>query len=201
MADAASPPPQARREVKLVLVGSSGVGKTSLVLRFGKGLFDEHSQPTIGASYAEKDVQTRNGNTMRFKIWDTAGQEKFRGLTPMYFRGAEAAVLVFDVSHKSSFDELGFWVQELRKQTSGNVILSIAANKCDLTPTVDLEEAESYAASLGAQFFRTSAKEDTNVTECFTHIAENLPDRKAKKADKDAVDLLGAAPHRDQCPC
>mmetsp|Transcript_121857 Transcript_121857/g.171458 ORF Transcript_121857/g.171458 Transcript_121857/m.171458 type:complete len:201 (+) Transcript_121857:201-803(+) len=190
-----------RREVKLVLLGSSGVGKTSLVLRFQAGTFDEHSQPTIGASFTQKDVVTKDNTVARFKIWDTAGQEKFRGLTPMYFRGAEAAVLVYDVTQRSSFDELDFWVKELRKQTSGDVVLTIAANKCDLAPDATFDEAESFAASLGATLFQTSAKSDKNVTECFAHIAERLPSRKTKKVNKDTVDLLGNGQKKEPCAC
>lgn len=129
------------RDVKLCLLGGSGVGKTSLVLRFISDRFDATSSPTIGASYAQKDVQTQDKRIVRFKIWDTAGQEKFRGLAPMYFRGSEAAILVYDTTSTKSFDELKFWTSELRKQTSGTIVLAVAANKADLASQVDVEEA------------------------------------------------------------
>lgn len=92
-------------------------------------------------------------------------------------------------------------VKELRKQTSGDVVLTIAANKCDLAPNTSFEEAEHFAASLGATLFQTSAKSDENVTECFAHIAERLPEKKAKKANKDTVDLLGNNRAKEPCPC
>jgi GTPase SAR1 family protein len=92
-------------------------------------------------------------------------------------------------------------VKELRKQTSGDVILTIAANKCDLAPNTPFDEAESFAASLGARLFQTSAKSDLNVTECFAHIAELLPKKKPKKANKDTVDLLGNNKPKEPCPC
>ena len=92
-------------------------------------------------------------------------------------------------------------MKELRKQTSGDVVLTIAANKCDLNAEVSDQDAQEFADSLGAELFKTSAKQDLNVTECFSHIADRLPEKKVRKADKDTVDLLGSGPSRGQCPC
>lgn len=182
------------RDVKLCLLGSSGVGKTSLVLRFHKNAFEEGSQPTIGASFTQKDIVLDDGGVIRYKIWDTAGQEKFRGLTPMYFRGAEVAILVYDITRQASFDELSFWISELKKQTSGEPVLAIAANKSDLEGDrqVSHATAEEFAHNYGAILLETSAKNSSNVDELFTEIASKLPAKEVAIADPSKLKLRAA---------
>eukprot|EP00117_Sycon_ciliatum_P016546 scpid50791/ scgid3516/ Ras-related protein Rab-22A; Rab-14 len=87
------------REVKLCLLGDTGVGKTCLVLRFVTNTFNENSECTVGASFMTKSMVVDN-KTIKFHIWDTAGQERYRGLAPMYYRGAAAAILVYDITNK-----------------------------------------------------------------------------------------------------
>eukprot|EP00041_Stephanoeca_diplocostata_P011546 m.191060 g.191060 ORF g.191060 m.191060 type:complete len:199 (+) comp18583_c1_seq1:333-929(+) len=189
------------RDVKLCLLGRSGVGKSSIVLRFISDRFDATSPPTIGASYAQKDVNTRNNGIVRFKIWDTAGQEKFRGLAPMYFRGSEAAILVYDTTSVASFEELKFWTSELRKQTSGSIVLAVAGNKADLPSKVDVEEAMAYAESINASFILTSAKTSENVTDLFSKIANKLPVLASSPTGQPGtVNLLGGADEK-KCAC
>eukprot|EP00040_Diaphanoeca_grandis_P016644 m.86171 g.86171 ORF g.86171 m.86171 type:complete len:194 (+) comp25939_c0_seq1:2279-2860(+) len=189
------------REVKLCLLGASGVGKTSLVQRFNANTFEKSQQPTIGASFTQKDVRVGD-QTIRYKIWDTAGQEKFRGLTPMYFRGAEAAILVYDITQQDTFDELAFWVSELRKQTTGNITLAIAANKSDLESerVVDKEAARQYSIDVvGALFLETSAKTASNVETLFADIAARLPEQVKKDIDPDTLRLLDPPPKKSCC--
>ncbi|KAL7384861.1 hypothetical protein ABVT39_010310 [Epinephelus coioides] len=117
--------------VKMVLLGSSGVGKSSLAMRFGKDEFRSTS-PTVGCAYLTRVVHLSDV-TLRFEIWDTAGQEKYHSVTPLYYRGAQAALLVYDISKRETFIRAQVWLKELEKQyTPGSTVIWLVGNKGDL---------------------------------------------------------------------
>merc|ERR1711943_118080 len=118
-------------QFKLVLLGDSAVGKSSLVLRFVRGQFFEYQESTIGAAFLTQNVSL-NDYTVKFEIWDTAGQERHHSLAPMYYRGAAAAVVVYDITNTESFSRAKSWVKELQRQGSPNIVIALAGNKCDL---------------------------------------------------------------------
>lgn len=164
------------REVKLCLLGDSGVGKSSIVMRFVMDKYKEALESTIGASFMTKKLVV-DGNTYLFQIWDTAGQEKYRALAPMYYRGASAAIIVYDVTRESSFPSVKDWISELRKNTSNPMILAIAGNKCDLDDVreVNKNDAKQFADDINAIFTETSAATAVNIQELFESIARHLP--------------------------
>jgi len=140
-------------EAKIVILGDTGVGKTSIVLQYVENRFNIMSSPTIGASFLSKTVWV-DGARCRLQLWDTAGQERFRSLAPMYYRGAAAAVLVYDVTSLDTFRKVKEWVKELRTNIFEDIILVLVGNQVDKPyPKVPKEEASEYAASIGALFF------------------------------------------------
>eukprot|EP00850_Spirogloea_muscicola_P009578 SM000054S18064 [mRNA] locus=s54:182038:184446:- [translate_table: standard] len=163
-------------QAKLVLLGDMGAGKSSLVLRFVKGQFSEYQESTIGAAFLTQSVAV-NETTVKFEIWDTAGQERYHSLAPMYYRGAAAAVIVYDITNTDSFARAKKWVQELQKQGNPNLVMALAGNKADLDNArkVTAEEAQGYAEENGLFFMETSAKSSENVNELFYEIARKLP--------------------------
>ncbi|KAL5572676.1 hypothetical protein UlMin_022273 [Ulmus minor] len=162
-------------QAKLVLLGDMGTGKTSLVLRFVKGQFLEYQESTIGAAFFTQ-VLSLNEVTIKFDIWDTAGQERYHSLAPMYYRGAAAAVVVYDITSMESFVRAKKWVQELQRQGNPNLVMFLAGNKADLADKrkVGAEEGELYAKENGLVFLETSAKSAQNVNELFYEIAKRL---------------------------
>ncbi len=165
------------RQVKLVLLGESAVGKTSLTLRYVAQHFEDVPDTTVGAAFVSKTVQLEDDSVVKFAIWDTAGQEKYRGLAPMYYRKAAAAIVVFDVTSRESFDLLKVWVDELAERGPRDVVVAIAANKVDLEGkrVVTTDEGREYAVRHHALYVETSAKTDYNVTELFESVAAALP--------------------------
>uniref|UniRef100_A0A8C5HRP4 Ras-related protein Rab-5B-like n=1 Tax=Gouania willdenowi TaxID=441366 RepID=A0A8C5HRP4_GOUWI len=119
-------------QFKLVLLGDMAVGKSSLVLRFVKGQFDEFQETTIGAAFLAQSV-CLDDTTVKFEIWDTAGQERYHSLAPMYYRGAQAAIVVFDITKPDTFERAKAWVKELQRQASPNIVIALAGNKADLS--------------------------------------------------------------------
>ena len=164
--------------VKVVLLGNSGVGKSSLALRFAENVFDSEHTATVGAAYMSREMTIR-GKLFKFNIWDTAGQERYRSMARIYYQDAHAAVLVYDVTNKPSYTELRSWHKELQENSlphicTSHLALAIAANKCDLEAVVDSQTARNWADSIGAFYRQTSTKNNTGVEDLFTALALDI---------------------------
>ncbi|THV06544.1 GTP-binding protein RAB5 [Dendrothele bispora CBS 962.96] len=164
-------------QFKLVLLGESAVGKSSLVLRFVKDQFDDYRESTIGAAFLTQTVTLEDQTTVKFEIWDTAGQERYKSLAPMYYRNANCAVVVYDITQSASLDKARNWVRELQRQADPSIVIALCGNKADLSARrqVSEEEAKKYADEEGLMWAETSAKTGEGVTEIFTAIAKKLP--------------------------
>ena len=160
---------------KVVLVGESGVGKTSIITQFIDQTFQEDQQSTTGGTFSTKSVVCDNGKTLKFEIWDTAGQERYRALTKMFYKDANAAVLVYDITRKDSFEEIqNYWSNQIKESSPPGIILAVAANKSDLIDheAVDEEQARKFAEDLGAIFVSTTATQIDPVNDLFIQIAK-----------------------------
>lgn len=175
---------------KLVLLGDAAVGKSSCVERFVKNEFFEFQQPTIGAAFLTQTVAL-DDYIVKFEIWDTAGQERYRSLAPMYYRGAAAALVVYDITSQESFQGAKTWIEELQRQGSADIVIGLAGNKMDLDTKreVDKEEARAYATDNNCIFFETSAKTGENVNSIFTSIAKKLP-KNVQPSGSDAIQIV-----------
>ncbi|KAI7343998.1 hypothetical protein KC354_g15392 [Hortaea werneckii] len=136
--------PKPSSSVKLVLLGEAAVGKSSLVLRFVNNDFQPNKEPTIGAAFLTQKCQLPS-RTIKFEIWDTAGQERFASLAPMYYRNAQSALVVYDVTKKSSLTKARHWVAELQRQASPGIVIALVGNKKDLCEEEDESEGQGDA--------------------------------------------------------
>merc|ERR1719215_815985 len=118
--------------IKLLLLGDSAVGKSSLLVRFSEDIFDENFVLTIGVDFKLKQVE-RNGRLLKIQVWDTAGQERFRTITPAYYRAAMGVVITYDVTDRNTFDHIEFWIQQLSDHGDENVQRILVGNKWDLS--------------------------------------------------------------------
>merc|ERR1719382_2296089 len=146
-------------EAKLVLLGDSGVGKSSLALRFCQGRFNPFHEVTIGAAFLQQIVRLRDGNLLKLHVWDTGGQERFRAMTHLYYRDAAGAVIVYDCTDEHSEASVQFWVQELQTKGPSRCLMAVAANKSDVeNKAVDSKRMKAYCEENGLLFVETSAK-------------------------------------------
>ncbi|KAK3246433.1 Ras-related protein Rab-23, partial [Cymbomonas tetramitiformis] len=155
------------REIKVLLVGNGGVGKTSMIRRFCKGVFTDEYKKTIGVDFLEKTIYVDElGEDVRMMLWDTAGQEEFDSMTRTYYRGAGACVVVFSTTDRESFEAVPGWKAKVEAEC-GSLAMVLVQNKVDLLEeaTMTPEEAEAMARKVGLKFYRSCVKENMNVTE------------------------------------
>ncbi|CAK9104258.1 Ras-related protein RABE1a (AtRABE1a) (Ras-related protein Rab8B) (AtRab8B) [Durusdinium trenchii] len=167
-------------QIKLLMIGDSGVGKTCLLLRYANDSFSPTFLTTIGIDFKIKTI-TLDEKVIKLQIWDTAGQERFRTITTSYFRGAQGILLVYDVTDRGSFENISNWVAQIQNHAENNISKVLIGNKCDVDPSerqVTLEEGKKLAEEFGIEhFFEASAKKNTNVTEAFESVAKHVKDR------------------------
>ncbi len=162
--------------LKVVFLGDTSVGKSCLAVRFIKNEFFEFQEPTIGAAFLGKSINLNN-KKYKFEIWDTAGQERYRSLAPMYYRGAKAAVIVYDITDEETFKGAKTWTSEIQKNGK-NCLIVLVGNKVDLTNhrKVDIHMVKDYVENNNIIYMESSAKTGLNVDKIFTTIAENIPE-------------------------
>jgi len=163
---------------KLLLIGDSGVGKSSLLLRFADNTFTESFISTIGVDFKIRTIDI-DGTTVKLQIWDTAGQERFRTITSSYYRGAHGIIVVYDITNAETFNNVQKWLQEIDRYACENVHKLLVGNKCDLVNErkVKYETAKEFADSYNLIFLETSAKNSTRVEESFIKMAQAIKEK------------------------
>ena len=158
---------------KIIFVGDAGVGKTTIISRIMDNPFNDVYEPSIGVDFMSKNIKFR-GQNVKLQMWDTAGQEKYKGLIPSYVRNSSIVFLVYDIASKISFDNIPKWINFIR--TIENATLVLCGNKIDLpNREVKKEEAEALAQKEGISFFEVSAKTDENIKNMFYNVVAELP--------------------------
>ncbi|XP_072044136.1 ras-related protein Rab-35 [Amphiura filiformis] len=168
---------------KLLIIGDSGVGKSSLLLRFADNTFSGTYITTIGVDFKIRTIDV-NGEKVKLQIWDTAGQERFRTITSTYYRGTHGVIVVYDVTSAESFVNVKRWLHEI-EQNCDVVSRILVGNKndCPEKKVVETDDATKFAEQMGIQLFETSAKENINVEEMFNAITElRLQQKKRKRS-------------------
>jgi len=162
---------------RYIIVGDVSVGKSCIMLRFSSNQFREEHELTIGVEFAIKFYEIKNKN-IKIQIWDTAGEEAFQSITKNYYKNAIGALLVYDITKKSSFDHLKNWLDNIRENSSRNIKIILIGNKTDLEDKreVTFQEGEEFAKNNGLFFLETSAKNFTNINESFNKLTEEIYD-------------------------
>jgi len=160
---------------KLVLIGDSGVGKSSLLLRYADDTFSANYLSTIGVDFKIRTIIV-DGKKVKLQIWDTAGQERFKTITSSYYTGASGVLVTYDITNKESFSNVKKWLIEIDNYAKEGVQKILLGNKCDISNTrvVNHEDGKDFAEQLGMGFLETSAKDGINVQEAFESLAKAI---------------------------
>ena len=181
--------------IKVVLLGDSGVGKTSISRMFTSETMNMDQAPTVGASFTSKSVTTSTGQSVKLNIWDTAGQERFRSLAPIYYRDSHAVVIVYSITDQKTYENLPYWLEMIRKNLDPPPYTVIVGNKSDLTARqVENSVAQAFARQENCPLIETSAVTGQGVSEVFTMVAENAFDRPPSRSAPELRSITAEAP-------
>ena len=177
---------------KIILIGNSSVGKSSIIQRYIQKIFNDEYTCTIGVDFFMKTIDI-NDKLIKLQLWDTAGTERFKSITTGYYRGANAAFVVFDLTSRVSFNSISEWIQNYYNYSNPNSEKNVVliGNKSDLKESREIteEEINKFVVSNNIKYFETSAKNGENIDECFYYIAEKLTnDMKEKGQDNNTDD-------------
>ena len=161
---------------KTLILGDSFVGKTNMLKRFLHDEFDINTKETVGVEFGSKNFIMEGNDIVKAQIWDTAGQERYRSVTKAYYKGAKGALLVYDISRKSTFENIDNWLLDLKTNGDKNILIILIGNKADLLEKreVSIEEAQTKAEQYNIAFLETSAKTGDNIVKAFTELVTQV---------------------------
>ena len=160
----------------MVTLGNTSVGKSSFIIKYIENKFTYNYIATLGLDFKQKKIKLKDGKDIRLRIFDTAGQERFKNIQASYYKGANGILVVYDITNRESFENLNSWLIEIEKNANKNVYKLLIGNKCDLEEKrkVSYQEGKDFAASNGMQFIETSAKADTKVKDAFELLTQEI---------------------------
>lgn len=166
--------------VKTLLIGSSGVGKSSISNQFSHDKYDKQLYQTVGVDFKVKQIKLKE-KIFKIHLWDTAGHERFRSITSSYYRGADCVIIVFDLNNLDSFNDLEFWLNEVKLNTD-NILYYLVGNKSELPRKVDFKLIENLIVTHKINnYLEVSAKENKNIDKLFNNIVNQIYVDKIKK--------------------
>jgi Ras-related protein Rab-8A len=188
--------------VKLLVLGDASVGKTSLLLRYMTSNYISDVKETIGVEYKSKVINVK-GEDILLQVWDTAGQERYKTIARSYYRKASGVIIAFDITNKTSLDNVITWTQNILSEVDQRTCLVIAATKCDLNNNeVYLKQAKQIANSLGLKLFQTSAKINKEVDQLFDYIINNAIEKQLISCNvKGSINLESRMPKKVKKKC
>ena len=194
---------------KILIIGDSSVGKSSMLMRFADGVYTDAYISTIGVDFKIRTIDYE-GKTCKLQIWDTAGQERFRTITTSYYRGAHAIIICYDISDDISFENIRRWLHECELYANPTVVKLLVGNKCDLDKRrrVSYSSGKELADSYGMTFYEVSAKENINIDELFKSVGHDIIKSKrddilkaTSQKDKDKKINFATDPEQPQSSC
>ena len=185
---------------KIVILGQTSVGKSSIVTRFIHDRFGEFQESTIGAAFFSKVIENE-GKSVKFDIWDTAGQERYRSLAPMYYRGAKFALVIMDITQGDSLISAKYWIEELQRNSDNNSNVMLVGNKSDMESKreISIEDAEYFSNEYDISYIEVSAKTGYNIDNIFKNIYKQLIEDIIEQEKNIKLDKVGTQTRKKCC--
>ena len=179
---------QNKVDIKIITLGDSHVGKSSLIVKYIDNKFSNAYMSTIGFDLKHKQINLKDGTEAKIMIYDTAGQERFKSLAANYIKKANGILLVYDIADHSTFENIGMWMESITEEKGDKLPIVLVGNKADLEDErqVSYKEGKDLAENKGFHFYETSCKNGANVTECFLDLAELVYEKSGKKLSQNS---------------
>ena len=164
-------------DIKIITLGNTSVGKSSFILKYIENKFTYNYTTTLGLDFKQKKIKLKNGKEVRLRIFDTAGQERFRTVSVSFIKKADGVILIYDISNRESFDSIGEWIKNIRETGKEILPVVLVGNKCDLPPEkrkITVIEGKEKADEFKLPFFESSCKEGINIKEVFHKLIEEI---------------------------
>ena len=176
-------------KLKIMVLGESMVGKTSLITRYTNDKFGGRYLCTVGIDFQKKKIE-KNGKRVLLQIWDTAGQERFRNVTKNYFQASQGFILAYDINNKDSFEKVQYWIEEIKLNAEEKIKCVLIGTKSDLDRReVSEEEGQNLGKENGYKFLETSAKENININETFETLVSEIMDSNFEENKRDSIKI------------
>ena len=194
---------QNKVDIKLITLGDSHVGKSSLIIKYIDNKFSNVYMSTIGFDLKHKQINLKDGTEAKIMIYDTAGQERFKSLAANYIKKANGILLVYDIADHSTFENIGMWMESITEEKGDKLPIVLVGNKADLEDErqVSHKEGKDLAENKGFHFYETSCKNGANVTECFLDLAELVYEKSGKKLSQNSGKKLENASSEKKRGC
>ncbi len=164
-------------DIKIITLGNSAVGKSSFILKYTDNVFSLDYLTTLGVDYKHKKIKLKNGKDVRLRIFDTAGQERFKSVSASFVKKADGVILIYDIGEKDSFEAVDNWIKSIREIGKDKLPIILVGNKCDLSDDkrqVSLKEGQDKANEFNIPFYETSCKEGINIKEVFEKLIDDI---------------------------
>ena len=188
-------------EIKIITLGNSAVGKTSFIVQYTENKYYSEYMTTLGVDYKQKKIQLKNGKDIYLRIFDTAGQERFRSVSASFIKKADGIILIYDISSKDSFKSIGNWMEDIKDIGKDKIPVILVGNKCDLPDekrVISQKEGEEKAEEFKIPFYETSCKDVINIKEVFEKLVEDISSKGNKNSAKE-IKILKKGKNKKKC--
>ena len=180
-----------KEKCNIIVLGESALGKTAFIRRFSEDKFEKSYLTTLRLDFITKEIKIKEGKTINMKIFDTAGQERFRTLTNNYYQKADGILLIYSIKDKDSFSTINNWITEIKTKANEDVVVFLIGNKCDLDKDreVSKKDGETLAEKYKIPFYESSAKLDVNVKNVFEELAQMVVDNSGNVVESNELNI------------
>ena len=188
-------------DIKVITLGNSAVGKSSFILKYIDNSFTLYYTATLGIDFKQKKIKLKDGRDVRLRIFDTAGQERYKSVSASFIKKADGVILIYDIGDLESFEAVDNWIKSIREIGKDNLPIILVGNKCDLPDDkrmISLKEGQDKADEFNIPFYETSCKEGINIKEVFEKLVDDIMEKGSKNINRE-YKILNKGKKKEKC--
>ena len=188
-------------DIKVITLGNSEVGKSSFIIKYIDNSFTLYYTATLGIDFKQKKIKLKDGRDVRLRIFDTAGQERYKSVSASFIKKADGVILIYDIGDLESFEAVENWIKSIREIGKDNLPIILVGNKCDLSDDkrmISLKEGQDKADEFNIPFYETSCKEGINIKEVFEKLVDDIMEKGSKNINRE-YKILNKGKKKEKC--